>query len=335
MDNAAEVIRLEQLKQEIDNIIKALAPATSLEAQPSNNAGSDRMNYKKYARDTQVKLLRFIANSKLDFSDSGNIPFSTVAAAKRIVDAQYKIPLDLPLPLLWPSNQTSNNISQTGSSNSFPDSDDSLLSGDQSDHDILVNALAHRLAVSTHPDLTYPPELFEIPLPTPQAAEGTTQSAAPLASPPYWAYGSFYRMEYPDSIAADDASENLEQMGLKLPQVVLDLGRLVATSAMRRPDGHTWSPSDFAVMVDMESRARTVWLVCDNNVVDDLRFHNESDGVADDLHMVRSLFDSSAMDLAVLFPRIDDWTDADNTWTALYDRISTTAMKLGLRLGHL
>lgn len=285
----------------------------------------------KHARDAHIRLIKLVGDSKLDLNNTSDMPQSTVETAKCIIDARYEIPLDLPLPLLWPADNTIKGSPAAMCSAAFhnggTDSDGSFSANDLSCDDDPVNDLIHRMTVSMRGDFTYPPELFG-------RAPSTSEAAAGRA-PPRWSYGTLYRMDYPDPTATDDARATLEQMDVKLPQIVLDLGRLVVNSDQKRPGGTTWSPSDFAVMVDMESKARSVWLLCDSHFVGDLRSHNESDGMADDLDLVRNIFDSSTMDLALLFPRIEDWTTAGNTWATLRDRISKTAMKLGLRLRHL
>jgi hypothetical protein len=312
------------------NVLTSVIHQLLLATGASNSQDNQRLAYERHARDTHLRVLKLIANSKLDFNDGSNIPQSTVAGVKRIAGALESIPLGLPLPLLWPADQAKQG-SSTARSRTV--SEDSFSSDDSSDDSTPVDELVHRLVVSTDPDFTYQPELFRMSPPTSETATNAAPPADTFPGPHFWAYGSLYRMEYPDAIAADDANDNLEQMGLKLPRVVLDLGRLVVTSECEeRADGSTWSPSDFAVMVDLESKDRPVWLVCDNSVVSELRFINSSDGMADDLGMVWSLFDSDAMDMTLLFPRIDDWTSGRNKWAALHDRVSKTAMKVGLRL---
>jgi hypothetical protein len=118
--------------------------------------------------------------------------------------------------------------------------------------------------------------------------------------------------------------------------VLLDLGRLFVTSSLEeRSDGSSWSPSNFIAMVDVQSEAKTVGLVCDGCIARKLRILNSHDGTAEDLASVCYQFDLEKMDLALLFPRITDWASSGDNWPVLDRRISRTAMKLSLRLQHL
>lgn len=68
-----------------------------------------------------------------------------------------------------------------------------------------------------------------------------------------------------------------------------------------------------------------------------LRSFNIHNGTREDVDTIRSIFDSRAMDMALLFSRIDEWESSDNTCTsaALHARITETAAKLGLHLWNL
>lgn len=261
-----------------------------------------------------------------------------MTAVKRIVDSQYTIPRGFPLPLLWPAapdNRTA--MARATPYHPASDADDSSSSDDSSQGDTKLDDLVRRLAVSKDYNFTVPPQLFKECLPEADAAANATpRSTSTRPNRPSWSYGNIYRVEYPEDETVDCFRESLAQKGLKLPEIVLDLGRLVVTSKRTtNPDGSNWSPSDYTVMVDMQSEGKAVWLVCDSHVFSRLRRLNYRDGTPWDLDRVRRLFDRRAMDLALLYPRIDDWESSKNTWTALQARISQTAVKLGLRLRNL
>lgn len=292
----------------------------------------------KHARDIQSMFLKLVANTKLDLSDSSNIPQSTVAATKRIVDSQYKIPLDLGLPLLWPADPDNPTATSRASPHQAArDAGDSVSRDDSGHKGTQLDNLVHRLAVSKDPNFTYAPQLFNMQLPAADApANFAPHPATTIPNSHPWSFGTIYRVKYPDTIAVDGVREKLVKIGLSLPETVLDLGRLVVTSDSEdNPDGSSWSPSDYTVVVDVQSEDKPVWLVCDTNVVSRLRHLNRHDGITFDRELVRLLFDWHTMDLALLFPRIDDWESNENTWTTLRARIKKTGMKLGLHLQNL
>jgi hypothetical protein len=228
-----------------------------------------------------------------------------------------------PLPLLWPAKQGS----ASPSSGTDNDMDANVTADEEnpedwsSDDEFGDTEIFSRLAVCSHPYFTYQPDLFSGPSVTP------------------WCYGTLYAIKYPDdnlsssTNASATGPERLDELHVTLPRKVLDLGRLVVTSDMERSTSVTWTPSDFTVMVDMQSETKAVWLVCDSNVVDKLRFLNMEDGLADDFNDVHHYFDSSKMDLALLFPSINDWSSCD-AWSVIESRIRQSAMKLGLSLHH-
>lgn len=292
----------------------------------------------KHARDIQSMFLKLVANSKLVLSDSSNAPQSTVAATKRIVDSQYKVPLELGLPLLWPTDPEDPTATSTAPSHHSTRDGDNRFSGvDSIFEDTELDDLVHRLAVSKDPNFTYWPQLFKTGPPAADAAANTApHTATTLSVSQAWSYGTIYRVKYPDTTAVGVARERLAKIGLKLPEAVLDMGRLVVTSDSEdNPDGSSWSPSDYTVVVDMQSQGKPVWLLCDTLVISRLRRLNWRDGITVDRNMVRSLFDWHTMDLALLFPHIDDWESNENTWPALHARITKTGMKLGLHLENL
>ncbi|KAH8777384.1 hypothetical protein F5883DRAFT_613771 [Diaporthe sp. PMI_573] len=289
---------------------------------------------KKYARNIHSMLLNLVANSNLELVDSGNIPESTKASAERIRHAQYEVPLRMPLPLFWSADHGTPSARPRAASEDSDSSDSSDDSGHKRNN---TDDLVRRLAVSVDPNFAYPPELFKIrPDATDAAAGDTHPPAATLPRSPSWSYGTLYTVGYEEDATTDEFREKLAQMNLKLPEIVLNLGRLVVTSKLtNNPDGSNWSPSDYTVMVDMQSESKPVWLLCDSHASGWLRRLNHRDGTQWDIDRVRQLFDRRAMDLALLYPRIDDWESSKNTWPALQARISQTAMKLGLRLLNL
>lgn len=197
-----------------------------------------------------------------------------------------------------------------------------------------MDEFVHHLAVSTDPSFTYPPEFF--PTRPDDSKASTDAGPTPASGLPglqSWSYGFLYTMEYPEDTTTDQACKKLKKMGLDLPRTVLDLGRLVTTSDHEdRPDGSSWTPSDFTVMVDMQAEGRPVWLVCDRHILSDLRLFNATDGMGDDFNMVQRLFKLDAMDLVLLFRNVGDWTTRHDTWDTLHDHISEMAMNLGLHL---
>ncbi|POS74070.1 hypothetical protein DHEL01_v207529 [Diaporthe helianthi] len=150
---------------------------------------------------------------------------------------------------------------------------DAADSDDSDDRD-----LVHRLAVTSDPKFAYRPDLFTTPPdPTEAAAAATSTRTTTLPGPHWWSYGTLYRVDYRDVKGMANLGEKLEQKGLKLPEIVLSLGRLVVTTdQVTNQDGSSWSASDYGVMVDMH------------------------------------LFNPNVMDMALLFPRIDDWESSDN-----------------------
>lgn len=295
-----------------------------------------------HARDTHIRLIRLVVDSKLDLSDSSNITQSTVTATKRIVDCQYKVPLELGLPLLWPTDPANPPATSRASSHHAVSDGDNGFSSDDSSHEgTELDDLVQRLTVSKDPNFTYAPQLFKTGVSVADAPADAAVKAAPhpattLPNSHPWSYGTIYRVKYPDTTTVDDAREKLAKSDLKLPETVLDMGRLVVTSDSEdNPDGSSWSPSDYTVVVDMQSEDKPVWLLCDTHVISRLRRLNYRDGITVDRNMVRSLFDWHTMDLALLFPRIDDWESNENTWSTLRARITKTEMNLGLHLENL
>lgn len=290
-----------------------------------------------------AKLVRLIAESTFHFTD-GTLDRSESANERLVLinHLQAKLPRDRPLPLVWPVGQgnstpatmattpdpvsTATGRNNDGGVQAMYNRHDWSYDGDSVN---LTPSFIDRLAISRDSDFIYPPELVKM---MPETA-GT--SAAP------WWYGTLYVVEYPEHTTSHNnttiaaAHEELARLGVSLPEMVIDLGRLVVTSDMEeRSDGSSWSPSDFTVMVDIKSKAKTTWLVCDRDIANKLAILNSRDGLAEDLASVRRQFNPQKMDLALLFPSISNWTSCHNTWPELEGRISTTAMKLGLHIRH-
>lgn len=85
----------------------------------------------------------------------------------------------------------------------------------------------------------------------------------------------------------------------------------------------------------MQSETKAVWLLCDSDIASTLGRLNDHDGIAEDVNSLRQYFDSDRMDLALLFPSINDWRSSQNTWSVMENRINQSAMKLGIHLRHL
>lgn len=280
----------------------------------------DRDNlFRRYTR-----LIEVIAETNIDFTE-GIVPDS---AKKNIKSIQHLLrPIaEEPLPLLWQAKQ--GNDSPTSCTDNEPDghgidnenNEEKWLTDFEADEGDIFS----RLAVTSASDLTYQPNMF------PPSYHSDT---------PWW-YGALYTIKYPD----DDLNpstpitrpKQLDGLPVNLPRKVLDLGRLIVHSELEeRSDGRTWSPSEFTVMVDMESETKAVWLVCDSSIVDKLWSMNERDGLPNDLLAVADYFDWLEMDLALLFPNINDWASFDNTWPVLESRIKQSTMKLGLSLHNI
>lgn len=279
----------------------------------------DRDNlFRRYTR-----LIEVIAETNIEFTE-GVVPDSAEKNIKSIQRLLRYI-AEEPLPLVWsvkqgavsPSNDTCNDPDGSGSD------DGNNEEKWYTDYEADEGDIFSRLAVTSASDLTYQPSLF------PQSYHSDI---------PFW-YGALYTIKYADdnfnSSTAITRPKQLDGLHVNLPRKVLDLGRLIVHSEVEeRSDSRAWSPSDFTVMVDMESESNAVWLVCDSSVVDALLLFNARDGLPDDLIAVADAFDWQEMDLALLFPNIRDWASFDNTWPVLESRIKQSAMKLGLSLNH-
>lgn len=268
-----------------------------------------------------TKMIEVIAETTIDFT-KGTLPDSNKDRFAFIDHIQTSLPIDKPLPLIWPAKERSASTVTADSASAIMDP--SSAKDSCSDHEFgnPTPDFIYRLAVSRELDFIYPPNLVSGLIATP------------------WSYGTLYSIQYPEETPGFSTTttrpKQLDQLHVNLPRKVLDLGRLVVTSDMEdRSDGSSWSPSDFTVMVDMQSEAKSVWLVCDSNIATRLYYLNVHDGMAEDLNSVRQCFDSQRMDLALLFPSINDWMSSQNTWSVMESRISQSAMKLGLYLRHL
>lgn len=297
-------------------------------------------NIRLYAR-----IVKLIAETTIDSTELV-LPYSTKDRFVLIYHLQKGLPVEKPLPLIWPTKHPEGSDLVTMADST---SETGILGREEEDHrdgdgsrnedaredwssDVELEnptpEFISRLAVTRELELVYAPGLIR----------RNPVSSGSLATP--WSYGTLYLVHYPeDNIEGNAAATKADQLArshVSLPRVVLDLGRLVVTSDVEdRSDGRSWSPSDFTVMVDMRSETKAVWLVCDSKVANSLGSLNDLDGMADDLESVHSCFDSKKMDLALLFPNIHDWASSENSWLVIEDRISQSAMKLGLFLSHL
>lgn len=288
-----------------------------------------------------TKIITVIAETNINFTTY--MPDSSKDRFTLINHLQESLPAKKPLPLIWPAKQGSASIAMANSTSAImvpgrgkgdhtddDDSGDENTQGDWSDDTEFENTtpdFINRLAVSRAWDLVYPSDLI-----------GRNPASDTITTP--WSYGTLYLVHYPESNIKCKATaatcSQLAQLNVSLPRVVLDLGRLVVTSDMEdNVDGRSWSPSDFSVMVDLQSETKALWLVCDRNVADKLSIINMYDGLDEDLKDVNDCFDSEKMDLALLFPRIKDWASCENSWSVIESRIRQSAMNLGLSLSHL
>lgn len=238
----------------------------------------------------------------------------------------------MPLPLLQPAHHDSPSA-PTQSLSRAPVSE-----GDGSGHSDhnrgRVDNLVHRLAVSADPNLEFPAHVFDTPRSATDAAPNSpTDGTITLPGPYWWSYGTLFGFEYQEYNTTAASRQKLEHKALKLPEFVLALDRLLATST--NLDRSNWSLSDYVVMVDIKAEGKSVWLIFDSHVVGQLRSFNIHNGTHKDVDTIRNIFDSRSRDMALLFPRFDEWESSDNTWAALQVRISETAVKLGHHLWNL
>lgn len=314
-DKADEVVQFFTAHPEFFNVMKTMYHKALSSKDPASSTHPNNL-IRHYTR-----IIEVIAETTIDFTQ-GVLPESNKERFSFIDHVQTSLPFDKPLPLIWSakerfaSTETAHSTSADMISSSGPDTNSDHESGN------LTRDFIYRLAVTRDFDFIYPPDMVSGPIVTP------------------WSYGTLYSVQYPEEALGSSTTATrpgqLDQLHVDLPRTVLDLGRLVVTSDIEsRYDGSNWSPSDFIVVVDMQSETKAVWLLCDSDIANTLSRLNDHDGIAEDLNSVRQYFDSDRMDLALLFPSIKDWQSSENTWSVVENRINQSALKLGIHLGHL